>query len=362
MIGGGPAGTSASRVLAASGIETVLVEKDLAFKKPCGGGMPLSAFGPLGIPASLAARTVREFRLVAPSGHTAVTKLPEADVVAIVERGTFDAALRGIAEAAGARVVEAQFMRFADKGRTTVAELLSPGGEAFSIEADHVIATDGVNSRAAIGIGRADAVYTMNIKTAALPAGRSDACEFWFGMGHAPGFYSWVFPARDGVSLGTGCAEGRELRGRMAAFLRRLGAADDPMEGARVYRIPRWRSGAVPLRHGGILFAGDAAGHVMPLTFEGIYYAMRSGALAANCVAGGRPEKYERQWKAEFGMTFGLMRMLRGWFLRSDDRMEKFVRLFERPEVMSFALGIWTDKRLLNGRGLRWYANILRKI
>lgn len=340
-------------MLAASGVETTLVEKDLAFKKPCGGGMPLSVFRTLDIPESLAVRTVREFRLVTPSGHTAITKLPEDNAVGIVERGPFDAALRGMAK--GANIIEARFMRFTSSGKTTVAELLGSDGEAFRIEADHVIATDGINSRARIG-SRPDAVYTMSVKSPRA----GDACEFWFGMGHAPGFYSWSFPTREGVSLGTGCADGRELKGRMSAFLQRLGASDLSLEGSRVYRIPQWKS--IPLRHGGVLFAGDSAGQVMPLTFEGIYYAMRAGALAAECVAAGDPARYERLWKSEFGMTFRLMRMLRKWFLRSDERMEKFVRLFERPEVMSFALGIWTDKRLLNRRGLPWYANVLRKI
>ncbi len=47
--------------------------------------------------------------------------------------------------------------------------------------------------------------------------------------------------------------------------------------------------------------AGDAAGLVDPVTGEGIYYAMRSGELAAECLAAGAPGEYfPRVWK-DFG-------------------------------------------------------------
>ncbi len=40
VVGGGPAGSTAARLLAEKGIETVLIEKNLSFNKPCGGGIP----------------------------------------------------------------------------------------------------------------------------------------------------------------------------------------------------------------------------------------------------------------------------------------------------------------------------------
>ena len=50
----------------------------------------------------------------------------------------------------------------------------------------------------------------------------------------------------------------------------------------------------------GWLAVGDAAGLVDPVTGEGIYYAMRSGDLAGQLLAAGRPEEYAAAVRAEF--------------------------------------------------------------
>lgn len=317
----------------------------------------MSAFGALDIPKTLITRTVSRMKLVAPSGHVVMAPLEAGREVAMVRRGEFDIALRGLAAEAGAQLIEAAFVRFHKSKKRVMAELDSKDG-TLMVEADHVIASDGVNSRAAIGIGRASSVYTIGVKHPSVAD--AEACEFWFGAAHAPGFYSWVFPHADGVSIGTGCADGRGLDSLLEGFMARRGLEGCGLAGARVYRIPLWGPGDMPLVHGNILFAGDSGGHVLPLTFEGIYYAMRCGMLAAEHLA--RPSDYARAWRAEFRHTFMLMRMLREWFLRTDKGMEQFVRLFERRRVMEFALGVWTEKKPGDKRGLAWYANVLRKI
>lgn len=363
VIGGGPAGSIAARALARSGMDTALIEKDLSFVKPCGGGIPRAVFDRLDIPPFLISRTLGEMRIIAPSGYMVSAPLGAGREMGVVDRAEFDPALRGLAADAGARIVEARFIMFTQTAKTTIAQAQTTEGEMFTIEADHVIAADGVNSRAAIGIGASSAVYTISLKRKGpIDDMPEHSCEFWFGRGHAPGFYSWVFPSVEGVSIGTGSVDGRGLKAHMEAFIKRRAIGQCDLSQARVYRIPLWGPRDIPLVYKGVLFAGDSAGQVMPLTFEGIYYAMRSGMLAAEAVIEGRPAQYELAWKSELRHTFSLMRMLRSWFLVSDKRMEKFVRLFERPEVMNFALGVWTEKRLSQKRGLAWYISALRKL
>jgi flavin-dependent dehydrogenase len=59
-----------------------------------------------------------------------------------------------------------------------------------------------------------------------------------------------------------------------------------------------WRSMAplarrpITPRHGSLLLVGDAARVVEPFTGEGIYYALASGALAADCLIDGRLDEY----------------------------------------------------------------------
>ena len=59
-------------------------------------------------------------------------------------------------------------------------------------------------------------------------------------------------------------------------------------ERLRAHRLPL-SSGRPPVRDGRVLLAGDAQSLVNPLTGEGIYYAVLSGALAGRAAAfGGR--------------------------------------------------------------------------
>jgi flavin-dependent dehydrogenase len=98
-----------------------------------------------------------------------------------------------------------------------------------------------------------------------------------------PGGYGWIFPKRDHYSVG-GYAEAGEVRGLTRLYDEFF--AETPQLAActtyrrRGYCIPR---GGIPrkLNTGRLLLAGDAADLVDPLTGEGIYYALRSGQLAA---------------------------------------------------------------------------------
>jgi len=49
VVGGGPAGAIGAKTLAEWGVEVILLERNFLFEKPCGGGIPLSAFDEFGI-------------------------------------------------------------------------------------------------------------------------------------------------------------------------------------------------------------------------------------------------------------------------------------------------------------------------
>jgi len=46
---------------------------------------------------------------------------------------------------------------------------------------------------------------------------------------------------------------------------------------------------------------GDAAGHVHPITGEGIAYALWSAELLAQAFAEGDPQAYEELWRVGYG-------------------------------------------------------------
>src|SRR5208337_332999 len=120
IIGGGPAGATAARILAGNKIETTIVERDLSYVKPCGGGIPSSAFHELDIPENTVKKKVKKISIISPSSEKIDVEL-SGGYLFITERGVFDAHLRELAVAQGASVIEGMFSRFEDTGKTIIS-------------------------------------------------------------------------------------------------------------------------------------------------------------------------------------------------------------------------------------------------
>lgn len=338
IVGGGPAGSAASRLLGRNGIETLLIERDLSFNKPCGGGIPIASFEEFSLPRHVIRRLVERIRIVSPLGH--ILDIPLVDgSIAIVDRREFDSTLRDEAKSLGVRVIQGEFRRFIETTKRIVSEVMV-NGEVVQIRSDYVIAADGVNSRVrrSLNLKPQPTFLTVSEKI----DGRADSCEFWLGAAHAPGLYSWVFPSDNGLSVGTGAIGSINVKEAFRRFLiRRQLTGNDKVRG---YRIPIWRGDT--FNKGNILFVGDAAGQVMPLSFEGIYYAMRSGQLAAEAIINSRSSDYKRLWKRSLYKRFLLMRLLWEYFLKSDERAEKLVELLKRPDLQEASMRLWLRKDL----------------
>lgn len=336
VIGGGPAGSVAARTLAQHDIDTILIERNLAFRKPCGGGIPSPAFEELSLPEETIKKRVDRMRIVSPKGN--ILDIPlKGGFIAIVDRQEFDSVLRQEAKMAGVKIIEGEFIGFKDTGRQVTSEVMIKGEKTF-IASDFVIAADGVNSRTRIsaGLGPIPSFITVSKKI----DGNTDLCEFWLGSDHAPHLYSWVFPSANGLSVGTGVIGGGNVNVIMNRFLQKRQLKNNDQ--IRGYKIPLWEGET--FNKGNILFAGDAAGQVMPLSFEGIYYAMKSGELAAEAIIKGKAGDYKRLWKGIFYKRFLLMRLLWEYFLKSDERAEKLVELLKRPELQEASMRLWLRK------------------
>ena len=82
---------------------------------------------------------------------------------------------------------------------------------------------------------------------------------------------------------------------------------------------------------------------MLPFTYEGIYYAMMAGELAAQAIVEGK-QKYKKMWKARFQKRFAFMDYLRKHFLKDDASAEKLVALHRRPEVQEASMRLWLMK------------------
>ncbi|MFN3481259.1 MAG: FAD-dependent monooxygenase, partial [Thermodesulfovibrionales bacterium] len=217
VIGGGPAGSVAARTLARHGIDTILIERNLAFRKPCGGGIPSPAFEELSLPEETIKKRVERMRIVSSTGN--ILDIPlKGGFIAIVDRQEFDSVLRQEAKKAGVKIIEGEFLGFKDTGRQITSEVII-AGERVSFRSDYVIASDGVNSRTRLsaGLRPIPSFITVSEKI----DGSTDFCEFWLGSDHAPHLYSWVFPSAKGLSVGTGVIGSTDIMTAMNRFLQK---------------------------------------------------------------------------------------------------------------------------------------------
>ncbi len=352
IIGGGPAGATAARFLAENGVEVILLERNLSFVKPCGGGVSLSAFYELGIPKTIIKKEVKSIRIVSPMGEKVDIEL-KGGSLAIVKRGEFDRALRNEAEKQGAKIIEGEFTSIMNNKNYWVEA--NVGEAKYEIVSEYIIAADGVNSkvRKALGIKPSRTFFTASEYIQGV---NSEICEFWFGSSHAPNSYSWVFPATDGISAGTGSFEPGQINILFERFKETRGIISGGQK--RIYRIPMWKGDLY--NKGKVLFAGDSAGQVIPLTYEGIYYAMKAGEFAAKAIIEEKADNYKRMWKDRFQKRFTLMDKLRNYFLKDNTSAERLVALHVRPEVQEVSMRLWLRKDS-SKEGLKDYIKLFGK-
>jgi len=144
---------------------------------------------------------------------------------------------------------------------------------------------------------------------APVPAGLEDAQLITMTEKRWPA-YAWSFPIGDGrANVGYGeLLTGKPLsRREMVAALHELVPGLQPPELLRGHRLPL-SSGRPDVPDGRVLLAGDAQSLINPLTGEGIFYAVVSGALAGRAAASG---------KGAGSAYRALLRDRLGWHLRS---------------------------------------------
>jgi geranylgeranyl reductase family protein len=284
VIGAGPAGAAAAlgALRSRPGARVLILERaEFPRDKSCGDGIAphaLDVLTALGLPEVAGDhRGVHRLHLGYPDGVgvTGTMRRPAH----VIPRATFDARLLAGALAAGARLERRTVRRVEPRPDRVVID--------GDVTARVVVAADGAQSVVRRGLGLArngpgHLAVAIRGYAPVRPA-LADEQRIAFGRGSWPA-YAWSFPIGDGranIGYGEVLRTGRTLT--RAYLLERLEAL---LPGC-TQNATAWRAHHLPLSSqrpsqpdGRVLLAGDALSLINPMTGEGIYYAVFSGACA----------------------------------------------------------------------------------
>jgi geranylgeranyl reductase len=290
--------------------------------------------------------------VVAPSGRKAQFS-SRVGPISSIRRETFDPYLRQRAVEAGAEIMQGRCLEVCPTRDGYDLTIRTAEG-IRTLRSEIVLAADGARSVVARSLRlpppRRMLTYQERVAPPREYAERLDVpYAIHFDDRFSPDRYAWVFPQGDHLTVGTMWRDGGNPRESIRALRAESGLNDwytNLREGCPV------AYGLAPrLFHGRVLFLGDAGGLAAPATGEGIYYAMKSGALAAEtvleCAEVGRFADYAIRVCDHFACLFRVLSVLERAFLHSRSQRERLAGLFERERFREIAFRGYMNKGLM---------------
>ncbi len=360
VIGSGPAGATAAKLLGEAGVETLLIDKS-AFPrdKPCGGGISARALARFpylkDALASIPTSWVSKVHFESPSGFVVDYRSP-SPLYLMIRRCDFDNLLFSLARPhveIGTGLV---------RKVTIHADHVSVTTDLREYRGRMVIGCDGANSIVARASGlrtgsvQNDYAIDMMDETPEqeLSTAERDRMYIYYRIRSHYG-YGYVFPKSRHLNVGVGFKLDyylSNLRGEHYAHhqafvddLKSKGLLSGQSNRANFRAFPLPISGPLARTYADrVLLAGDAGGFVNALTAEGIYYAMVSGEIAARAAmdairagnfASAQLRSYERAWKREIGDELTHSIRLQKLLLADPARIDRLVRAASRHSALA---------------------------
>lgn len=296
VIGAGPAGTSAATLLSQAGREVLLLDK-AEFPRPklCAGLLTWKTMDALARVGNFSLQELKQKNLIHHENHRYGIWFKRRKILDgylefpfhLTSRQTFDAGLLKKAQDAGVTFIQEQMLSFdpATGEVRTKQHIFRPR---------ILIGADGADSRLRRTLIRSNLLpdrWNHNLATGvevSVPRQSESILPDHpiIILGCLPWGYGWSFPGMGDSHVFGLCGLNRKNKGRFKNEFNSL---------AQSFGVKVKTFKAHPLPYGNylktpgvrnVLLIGDAAGLADPLLGEGIYYAARSGELAAKSILG----------------------------------------------------------------------------
>ncbi len=299
IVGGGPAGAYCAFELAKKNIHATILDHSHPREKPCGGGISSEVLEKFPFTQRFGSKgnSSPDFKIILLNNKQVVTKRLKRGFN--ISRQYFDKEILDMATKNGAKLVEEKVLEVRKK-----ENFWNIKTNKQVINGKILVGADGVNSlvrRRIIGaIPKEDLALTYGYLATGVEKEPSTV-KF---LAEIPS-YIWIFPRKNHSSIGISgeLKHGNKLKKLLDDFINSycpqikvitefaamLPSATDPC----FFNLPCAGVDWVLL--------GDAAGHVDPLSGEGILYALWSATIAAEKIAEKDLESYDCRWRKAYG-------------------------------------------------------------
>lgn len=339
VVGGGPAGSMAARLLAERFDVTVLDSRATSGKPvQCTGLITEETVRMSGIRPDIL-NTIYGAKVHFPGGGT-ISVSSERPKGILVDRHDFDIRMADAARGAGAEY------RYSDKycGAGILPDKVSVSSSRGKMDADLLIGADGHTSSVLRDMGCAAPRFVRGIQVD-IKHRMEDQETMELRVGSvAPGFFSWEIPfgeyTRVGLCTRWSAGPPSDHLGRL---LRRIGLDGKEVTSKISGKIP---VGGVERTFGDrIMLIGDAAGQVKPVSGGGLYPMLKAAPYLASAAFDAMDEgnyssvklsAYEKGWKKEIGRELKMgCAMVRMYRKMSDEDLDRACRAADTPKMLS---------------------------
>ncbi len=330
VVGGGPAGSTATGILSGGGLDICQIARDVG-EKDCAGILTSQYVKRYGVDETYIERELDGIVLANDNHQVRLDFKGDYSI----NRREFDLHLFDLIDSGIQKSGEVTDIKVCKDH----VRIRTDNGDYYS---KVVIAADGADSCIVkkLNLGQ-NRVAECAQGVAKYKNGAKDRCYFNIFLNYAMDGYGWIAPKGDHYLVGIGSASQKV---NINEFASRIGM---DVSDVSYSKIPFYGPTKKTYTDR-VLVVGDAAGFVTPFEGEGLYYACRSAEIASETIldlwdgggfSGIALDSYVKKWKSEFGQIFSIFRFLTP-FINNRHFVNAFLRILKTGTVNKFIINM----------------------